>query len=58
VHEKMNVEALGAPGAGGEYLPQAGFGWSNGALLVFLSKFNWGAVDADEEAGEAEGAER
>lgn len=30
---------IGFPGGGGEYDVQEGFGWSNGVLLHFLSKY-------------------
>ena len=31
----------GTPGAGGEYATQAGFGWTNGAVLALLRRFGW-----------------
>jgi hypothetical protein len=34
--EKHDAHKLGAPGDGGEYDVQDGFGWSNGVLLSFL----------------------
>ena len=30
---------IGLPGGGGEYDVQEGFGWSNGVVLHFLSKY-------------------
>lgn len=37
--EKYNCESLGRTGGGGEYAPQTGFGWTNGAILSFILKF-------------------
>uniref|UniRef100_A0A2P2HXY8 Trehalase n=1 Tax=Hirondellea gigas TaxID=1518452 RepID=A0A2P2HXY8_9CRUS len=37
--EKYNVEIIGAPGGGGEYDVQVGFGWTNGVALRFLNDF-------------------
>eukprot|EP01126_Amoeba_proteus_P013948 TRINITY_DN1600_c0_g1_i2.p1 TRINITY_DN1600_c0_g1~~TRINITY_DN1600_c0_g1_i2.p1 ORF type:complete len:318 (+),score=75.83 TRINITY_DN1600_c0_g1_i2:765-1718(+) len=34
--EKYDAEKLGFSGGGGEYLPQDGFGWTNGVVLRFL----------------------
>nr|KYP42330.1 Trehalase [Cajanus cajan] len=41
MHEKYNVERCGEFGGGGEYVPQTGFGWSNGVVLAFLEEFGW-----------------
>lgn len=41
MHEKYDVEKCGAFGGGGEYVPQTGFGWSNGVVLAFLEEFGW-----------------
>ncbi|GMY30598.1 probable trehalase [Fagus crenata] len=41
MHEKYNVEKCGERGGGGKYLPQTGFGWSNGVVLAFLEEFGW-----------------
>ncbi|XP_022735939.1 probable trehalase isoform X1 [Durio zibethinus] len=41
MHEKYNVEKCGEYGGGGEYIPQTGFGWSNGVVLAFLEEFGW-----------------
>lgn len=41
MHEKYNVEKCGEFGGGGEYVPQTGFGWSNGVVLAFLEEFGW-----------------
>ncbi|WOL07523.1 putative trehalase [Canna indica] len=41
MHEKYDVEACGGTGGGGEYIPQTGFGWSNGVVLAFLEDFGW-----------------
>lgn len=40
MHEKYDVSTPGGLiGGGGEYKPQIGFGWSNGVLLDFLSRY-------------------
>ena len=39
MHEKYNAKVPGARGEGGEYLPQLGFGWTNGVLLHLLSTY-------------------
>jgi alpha,alpha-trehalase len=36
LHEKYDARGGGREGAGGEYAPQVGFGWTNGALLSLL----------------------
>ncbi|CAL1373652.1 unnamed protein product [Linum trigynum] len=41
MHEKLDVEACGDFGGGGEYVPQTGFGWSNGVVLALLEEFGW-----------------
>ncbi|KAG7546383.1 Six-hairpin glycosidase superfamily [Arabidopsis suecica] len=41
IHEKLKVTELGEYGGGGEYMPQTGFGWSNGVILAFLEEFGW-----------------
>ncbi|KAL9439643.1 hypothetical protein AB3S75_025161 [Citrus x aurantiifolia] len=41
MHEKYDVEKCGDIGGGGEYIPQTGFGWSNGVVLAFLEEFGW-----------------
>jgi hypothetical protein len=37
MYEKYNADKVGVGGEGGEYVPQAGFGWSNGVALVLLN---------------------
>lgn len=37
--EKYSCNHLGRSGGGGEYAPQTGFGWTNGAILSFIQKF-------------------
>ncbi|KAF6257660.1 hypothetical protein COO60DRAFT_1639760 [Scenedesmus sp. NREL 46B-D3] len=37
-HEHDVSRAAGLVGRGGEYAPQASFGWSNGVVLAFLAK--------------------
>ncbi|KAJ0049240.1 hypothetical protein Pint_14869 [Pistacia integerrima] len=41
MHEKYDVEKCGDFGGGGEYIPQTGFGWSNGVVLALLEEFGW-----------------
>ncbi|XP_059442307.1 trehalase-like [Corylus avellana] len=41
MHEKHDVTKCGEFGGGGEYVPQTGFGWSNGVVLAFLEEFGW-----------------
>ncbi|KAL5814435.1 hypothetical protein ACOSQ4_025076 [Xanthoceras sorbifolium] len=41
MHEKYSVDKCGAFGGGGYYVPQTGFGWSNGVVLAFLEEFGW-----------------
>ncbi|KAL4570632.1 hypothetical protein LXL04_026291 [Taraxacum kok-saghyz] len=41
MHEKYDVSKCGEFGGGGEYVPQTGFGWSNGVVLAFLEEFGW-----------------
>jgi alpha,alpha-trehalase len=43
----------GAPGAGGEYATQVGFGWTNGVILALLRRFGWPpTAAAARESGE------
>ena len=37
--EKYNVEHLGQPGVGGEYIVQEGFGWTNGVIFALVRMF-------------------
>ena len=37
MYEKYNAEEPGHGGGGGEYIPQVGFGWTNGAALDLLN---------------------
>lgn len=37
MYEKYNAFEMGVGGGGGEYVPQIGFGWSNGVALVLLN---------------------
>eukprot|EP00742_Colponemidia_sp_Colp-10_P008941 GILJ01009715.1.p1 GENE.GILJ01009715.1~~GILJ01009715.1.p1 ORF type:complete len:715 (-),score=96.03 GILJ01009715.1:474-2618(-) len=39
MHEKYDVTQVGARGEGGEYLPQIGFGWTNGVVLSLLETY-------------------
>ncbi|XP_066495279.1 trehalase [Tiliqua scincoides] len=39
MYEKYNVEGDGAPGSGGEYQVQEGFGWTNGVALQLLDLY-------------------
>jgi hypothetical protein len=37
MYEKYNAFTVGLGGGGGEYVPQVGFGWTNGVALVLLN---------------------
>jgi alpha,alpha-trehalase len=37
--EKYNATVVGGIGLGGEYIPQFGFGWTNGVILKYLAKY-------------------
>ncbi|EFA85494.1 Trehalase precursor [Heterostelium album PN500] len=37
--EKYNVNEVGLPGGGGEYVVQDGFGWTNGVALYLLNSY-------------------
>jgi alpha,alpha-trehalase len=39
MYEKYNALVPGARGEGGEYVPQIGFGWSNGVVLHLLNTY-------------------
>ncbi|XP_065920770.1 trehalase-like isoform X2 [Dysidea avara] len=39
MYEKYDCEVPGAPGRGGEYIVQSGFGWTNGVILDLLSLY-------------------
>lgn len=43
MQEKYDARLCGKTGHGGEYLPQAGFGWSNGVVLSLFERFGWPA---------------
>ena len=36
MYEKYNAFEMGIGGGGGEYVPQIGFGWSNGVALCLI----------------------
>lgn len=40
MHEKYNAFQSKRAGSGGEYVPQVGFGWTNGVALVLLVRNN------------------
>jgi alpha,alpha-trehalase len=39
MHEKHNGLKVGSGGGGGEYVPQVGFGWTNGVVLDWLQRY-------------------
>lgn len=39
MYEKYNAMEPGSTGHGGEYVPQVGFGWTNGVALDLLAKY-------------------
>ena len=42
MYEKYDAYVVGKGGGGGEYVPQIGFGWTNGVVLVLLATLNDG----------------
>lgn len=47
--EKYNADVIGGGGGGGEYIPQTGFGWTNGVALKLLSEFYSGRKSLDAQ---------
>jgi len=45
MHEKYDADEFGKGGAGGEYEPQVGFGWSNGVALQLLELYGDRLID-------------
>jgi len=43
--EKYDAFHPGSPAGGGEYKPQEGFGWTNGAALDLLASFDWQSLE-------------
>lgn len=41
MHEKYRTDVLGQGGGGGEYVPQTGFGWTNGAAIDIAMRYNF-----------------
>ena len=41
MHEKLRCDVLGGIGGGGEYVPQVGFGWSNGVVLALMHSYGY-----------------
>ena len=58
MHEKYDATRPGQRGAGGEYAPQVGFGWTNGVVLWMLERYAGTKVVAglDGEDGAAGGS--
>jgi len=51
--EKYNIEDLESLAAGGEYVLQDGFGWTNGVLLTLMNKYHiYEEIPADVELPE------
>lgn len=48
--EKYSADVPGHGGGGGEYEPQVGFGWTNGAVLDLIRRYGDQALPADDEA--------
>ncbi|XP_047104847.1 trehalase-like [Schistocerca piceifrons] len=48
MHEKYDVTVFGAPGSGGEYESQMGFGWTNGLVIDLMDRYSDQLV-GDEE---------
>lgn len=57
MYEKYNAFEVGVGGGGGEYVPQVGFGWSNGVALLLLQQAypatNGGDSDSDSGLSDA-----
>ena len=43
MHEKYDATRPGERGGGGEYVPQVGFGWTNGVVLSLLQRYGGSA---------------
>eukprot|EP00958_Prasinococcus_capsulatus_P005921 scaffold569_cov408-Prasinococcus_capsulatus_cf.AAC.15 len=41
MHEKLRCDQAGDIGKGGEYVPQIGFGWSNGVVLALMRSYGY-----------------
>lgn len=39
MYEKYDATVVGEGGGGGEYIPQTGFGWTNGVILDYLARY-------------------
>lgn len=50
MYEKYNADQVGVGGGGGEYVPQVGFGWTNGVALVLLNT-SFAFVVPDDDSG-------
>lgn len=48
--EKYNATVVGGIGVGGEYIPQFGFGWTNGIILKYLAKYEHLLEGVDHDA--------
>jgi neutral trehalase len=46
MYEKYDVTNVGQGGGGGEYIPQIGFGWTNGVALDLLVRYNFTDLEA------------
>ncbi|EZP50030.1 trehalase family glycosidase [Sphingomonas sp. RIT328] len=53
IHEKYDVECR-TGGGGGEYVPQIGFGWTNGVTATFIDLLGLGAARSPDAAVLAE----
>ena len=48
MYEKYNSYEVGVGGGGGEYIPQIGFGWTNGVALLLLDRLYSAGVVSDD----------
>ena len=46
-HEKYDARNYGIAGAGGEYSPQVGFGWTNGVALDLAVRYNFTSLEEE-----------
>ncbi len=54
MYEKYDAFRVGHGGGGGEYVPQKGFGWSNGVALMLLSDMYPATASGDSSGGSGE----
>lgn len=53
LYEKYRATQPGVGGGGGEYVPQVGFGWTNGVFLMLLDQYDFASLDPPPETSDA-----